>query len=277
MTNRLCAVATACVLAFSGGAFAAPVVGQGTWETTLLGRDIGGSAVDGSSASAVFLYDTTLNITWLRDANAIGASGNWTASNTWANTLVVGAYGGWRLPTTMDTGAFGCDFSYGGGTDCGFGVQTKSGNPAMYEAGQTVYSEMAQMWFAALGNKAYCAPGDTTCADAQLGWGLTNTGAFQNLQPGGYWSKSEIFVSEPSAWYFYANSGYQDISPKPDVLFAFAVRDGDVCSSFPGGGATGGCFPGPGPFPAPEPTTLALLCAALLGAKVARRSVMTSC
>jgi hypothetical protein len=31
------------------------------------------------------------------------------------------------------------------------------------------------------------------------------------------------------------------------------------CSLFPGGGATGGCFPGPGPFPAPEPATLVLL------------------
>jgi PEP-CTERM motif-containing protein len=31
------------------------------------------------------------------------------------------------------------------------------------------------------------------------------------------------------------------------------------CSPFPGGGSTGGCFPGPFPFPAPEPATLALL------------------
>lgn len=43
------------------------------------------------------------------------------------------------------------------------------------------------------------------------------------------------------------------------------------CSPFPGGGSTGGCFPGPGPFPASEPATLALVGAALLGAVATRR------
>jgi hypothetical protein len=41
---------------------AAPVLGQGTWETTLLGRDINRQAVDGTDASAVYLYDTVLGI-----------------------------------------------------------------------------------------------------------------------------------------------------------------------------------------------------------------------
>jgi hypothetical protein len=36
------------------------------------------------------------------------------------------------------------------------------------------------------------------------------------------------------------------------------------CSPFPGGGSTGGCFPGPGAFPASEPATLALFAIALL-------------
>lgn len=44
-----------------------------------------------------------------------------------------------------------------------------------------------------------------------------------------------------------------------------------ACSPFPGGGSTGGCFPGPGPFPAPEPTTLALFGIALAGLGLWRR------
>lgn len=52
---------------------AVPVSGQGTWETTLLGRDINRQAVDGTDASAVYLYDTKLGSTWLRDANKNGA------------------------------------------------------------------------------------------------------------------------------------------------------------------------------------------------------------
>ena len=43
------------------------------------------------------------------------------------------------------------------------------------------------------------------------------------------------------------------------------------CSSFPGGGATQGCFPGPGPFPAPEPATLALVAVSLAGLGATRR------
>ena len=38
-------------------------------QAALLGRNISGNAVAGSDASAVFLYDTDRNITWLKDAN----------------------------------------------------------------------------------------------------------------------------------------------------------------------------------------------------------------
>lgn len=61
------------------------VPGQGTWETTLLGRDISLNAVAATSADAVYLYDTTLNITWLRDANVNGPTNHPTAT-AWAMT-----------------------------------------------------------------------------------------------------------------------------------------------------------------------------------------------
>lgn len=43
----------------------AAVPGQGTWKSTLKARDL-----DGDSSTGEAYYDTTLDITWLADANA---------------------------------------------------------------------------------------------------------------------------------------------------------------------------------------------------------------
>ena len=226
-------------------------------HAALVGRDINGVAVAGSSASAVFLYDTDLNITWLRNANAGAGSSfddgydttdglmTWGNANNWANTLTVGSYSGWRLPTMVDTGAPGCDYSEAGGTDCGTNVQTAS-------------SEMAHLYYVSLGNLAYCPPGDATCAGFQAGWGLNNVGNFQNLQPDVYWSGTEYAPNRDFAWYFYLHAGQQYFFPKQgDVasqMLAMAVRPGDVAVA-----------------PMPEPGTLLLAALALAGMRVVRR------
>ena len=80
-------------------AAAATLVVATSADAALVGRDINGVAVLGSSVNAVFLYDTDLNITWLRNANAGAGSsfddGNptdgrmsWANANNWANTLI---------------------------------------------------------------------------------------------------------------------------------------------------------------------------------------------
>jgi hypothetical protein len=247
----------ACV-AIAGNAQAVGIPDQGTWETTLLGRDINGYAVAGGDASAVFLYDTVLDVTWLRDANANGAM-TWASANTWAANLVVGAYDDWRLPTMIDTGAAGCPGYAYSGTDCGYNVQTKSGNLTQYEAGQTVYSEMASLFYDTLGNKAYY----NTSGDFQSDFGLANTGAFQNLQSYGHWSGLEYAPFTTAAWFFNTYSGLQLYEGKAIGLFgeasnlyAMAVRPGDVL------------------VPAvPEPETYALMLAglAVVGAAARRR------
>ena len=219
------------------------------------------------------IYDTELNITWLQDWNHAKTSGysaggvapgsvldtntiwtdgrmGWDAANSWANNLVHGGFDDWRLPTMADTGAAGCDFSYAGGTDCGYNVQTRSGS--------TVYSELAHLWYETLGNLASCAPGDATCAggDPQSGWGLNNTGPFTNMQhpislaqdQGGYWlglQHPTTPFSTPKAWAFGVGAGSQVPIAMLDPMFAVAVRHGDVTSA------------------APEPQTLAMVLLAL--------------
>lgn len=142
------ALAAACA---GGSAQAAPVAGQGTWQSTLAARDING---DGTVDA---FHDETLNVTWLADANAAVGSAfdtalpgsglmNWASARAWAAQLNVYGVTGWRLPTMLDTGAPGCDFSYSG-TDCGFGVQDISADS------QTVYSELAHLYFVTLGNR----------------------------------------------------------------------------------------------------------------------------
>lgn len=140
--------------ACASGAHATIVVGQGTGEATLQARDMNHDGVTDA------FYDTVLKVTWLRDATVNGAT-SWDVANRWASTLVVAGLSGWRLPTMVDTGAPYCDYSFSGVTDCGFNVQTISGD------GKTVYSEMAHLWYDTLGNKSFCALGDRSCS---LGW-----------------------------------------------------------------------------------------------------------
>ena len=189
-------------------AHAASVSGQGTWETTLQGRDL-----DGNLSTTEAYYDTSLNITWLANANYAGATMNWTNANTWAGSL--NPYGsgitGWRLPTVTDTGSSGCDYAYTG-TDCGWNVNTAT-------------EEMAHMFYTTLGDKAYY---NTSGVGPQAGWGLTNTGPFSNVQSDDYWSATEYAPDTSYAWYFNTIYGFQDYDLKTYSFSAWAVHSGDV-------------------------------------------------
>ncbi len=85
-------------------------------QASLLGRNINGGAVAGSDPSAVFLYDTTLNVTWLANANLaasedfgvrfIDPTGYTDAVSAlkWIGAMNAADYLGfnnWRLPTTL--------------------------------------------------------------------------------------------------------------------------------------------------------------------------------
>ena len=215
-------LATAAVLALALPAQAGPVSGQGTWETTLLGRDINRNAVDATDASAVYLFDMTLGVTWLRDANANAnfnpiAPGyvDWNTATTWAANLTTGsdanAVSDWRLPI-MTVASPNTFFRYNGSSDLGYNVPGSS-------------SEMASLFYDTLGNKA-----DYNTSGAVQNRGFINTGSFQNLKSG-YWLDTVNANFGGQAWYFNAYQGQQNVDYKFHSMFAMVVRSGDVLNT----------------------------------------------
>lgn len=196
-------------------AYTASINGQGTWETTLQGRDL-----DGDLTTAEAYFDTTLGITWLANASYAGnISMDWTSAIAWVAALNPYSSGitGWRLPDTDPVN--GTDYSQ---DDYGWDVSA----PGTLYAGSTA-SEMAYMYYNTLGNNRHD--------------GLTNTGPFSNIhifEQDIFWSASE--PSGGGVWYFYFVNGYQSVTDKSDDAgdsYSWAVHDGDVgvdCSSFCG-------------------------------------------
>ncbi len=225
-------IAAALLVASSAStpATAAPVSGQGTWETTLQSRDL-----DGNPATIEAYYDTVLNITWLANANLAQTSGFdsdglmlWAAANTWAAGLDINGITGWRLPTTNPidgTTADDASQSNIGTEDLGHNVSA----PGTLFAGSTA-SEMAHLFYNTLGNKSVCDPATSTVSmcTSQSGSGLTNTALFSNVQANRYWSSTQFVPTAGNAWSFNTNSGIQNSTDQTSGLYAWAVHSGDV-------------------------------------------------
>lgn len=224
---RLTALAALLAAVFgTGAATAAPVPGQGTWQSTLQGRDLDGNLGNGFEA----FYDTTLNITWLTAAQAPTGNLSWAAANTWASSLSPGGVSGWRLPRLTVAGSGACTFA-NSGTDCGYNVNVAN-------------SELAHLFYVTLGNRSTVAPG----GGGQAGGGLTNTGPFSAVFTGDYWTGTSYAADAQSqAWFFNTGAGLQLNTQKTFTLAAWAVHNGDVTA------------------PVPEPQTWALALLGLAG------------
>ncbi len=214
-------------------ASAVPVIGQGTWETTLQSRDL-----DGNSATVEAYYGTVLNITWLANANLAQTSGFdadglmvWATANTWAAGLNINGITGWRLPTVSPvdgTTADDASQSNIGTEDLGHNISA----PGTLFAGSTA-SEMAHLFYNTLGDKSVCNPATSTTSMcvSQPGSGLTNTALFANVQAGRYWSSTEFTQTTGNAFSFsttVSTSGLQNSTDKTSGLYAWAVHSGDV-------------------------------------------------
>ena len=218
------------------------------------------------------IYDDVLDVTWLQDAayaastltveriNQIvanntlvfsdnhvltdqdffltantGGSSNpelmkWWGAMAWADQLeyydpIRGVtYSDWRLPSVAPmAGVFDIAFSNNGTTDFGYGSLG-------------IVSELNYMFYENLSGLGICTPngsGSSTTCETQAGWGLGNTGPFNNIQTQTYWSNTELGAE---VWAFDFGVGFQGLkteSNRNNQLHAWAVRDGDVAAVTP--------------------------------------------
>lgn len=209
----------AAIASMLSAAQAAGVPGQGTWESVLQARDLNADGVVDA------YYDSSRGLSWLADADPIGAN-DWQTTQSWVAALNVHGVGGWRLPTLQAAvgGVLDCpDYSYDGSGDCGYNV-----DPAR--------SELAHMFQVVLGNTPEV---DTSGQPVPTGWGLTNTGPFAKLRAGDYPTAETWIWNSPQGpelyvWLFQTHYGYQDRGVAGDPTHhAWAVHDGDVALAVP--------------------------------------------
>ena len=71
------------------------------------------------------IYDTDLQITWLKDAGMVGVK-NWNDAREWAENLVFAGIDNWRLPIVTDQ-TYGYNIT---GSEMGYLYYIELGNPA---------------------------------------------------------------------------------------------------------------------------------------------------
>lgn len=218
---------------------AAPISGQGTWETTLQGRDL-----DGDATTIEAYYDTILGITWLADANYSQTSGfdtngklGWTDANAWVDNLDINGITGWRLPTVSPVSGlnYNTSLTSDGTTDRGTARTTTDGSDGGWrDSSFTPASEMGHMYYVNLGNLGRYDPDlDYVFGlNEQEGWGLNNTGPITNLFADAYMTGTEATGTgfDSSAFYFAFDSGTQSIlsTVYNDPWRVWAVHDGAI-------------------------------------------------
>ena len=161
-------------------------------------------------------YDTS---SWQNQMNwAAGLGAQLTVNLDPMYTTTIDWDTGWRLPITDESKA-----TQSGGF--GWSGPDGSGNYDYWYGYNMVNSEMGHLFYESLGNKGYYATDGT---HPQAGWGLTNTGDFDNFLADGYWSGTEYSPGTDGAWFFLFGYGDQYGVGKHNSGYALAVLPGDV-------------------------------------------------
>lgn len=160
-----------------------------TVSATLMPRTVGTDEV---------VYDSDLNITWLRNANVNGNL-TWTDASLWAANLVYAGFDDWRLPTTLVPDASCQSPSDSYGYNC-------------------TGSELGYFFYQELGGKSNQSITTTHNENYNL---------FNNIVAWNYWSQTDY--SPTQAYKFNYGGGTQgaDFKSVRDY-YAWAVRTGDV-------------------------------------------------
>lgn len=160
---------------------------------------VGRLAVTDGGTDYQAYYDTEAELTWLADGNSAGTTMNWADANNWAAGLSVGGINGWRLADTLQPDS-NCSFQSGFDLSDGYNCTG---------------SEMGNLFYNVLGNTA---------------GSLSNTGPFNNIRSGGYWSATELGFSTSSAFIFNMSNGglFYGNKSVDDSINAWAVQSGDV-------------------------------------------------
>lgn len=231
-------IASAWLWLAASTALASPDPSQGTWESTLLPRDINGDGVVDA------FYDTALNISWLRDTNYAMTSGynstgamTYTEAVQWVKTLSIYGISGWRLPNIAPKNAYGFVYGWTNNASTDEGVAKPGiGWGTRAELGHLTYVALAQQPYY-LPNDAYPQYGAVNPAWAEA----RNTGDFVNFQPTqpnwwtyvGFWYgnryQPERYLDDrPAAWCFSYFDGNQRGCWGSDLLKVLPVYEGDV-------------------------------------------------
>ena len=178
------------------------------------------------------IYDSDLDITWLKDGNYAQTSGytnqffmNYANANKWVDGLVYQGYDDWRLPVFLNPdGSRPCN-----ATTCG-------------------QSELMHLYHDELGASANQSVYDVNAPALAL---------FSNLEVGTYyWSKRDYApLPDDAAWTLWFGGGIETVWSKTYLMHTWAVRDGDSA-----------------PAVVPVPPTLLLFLSSLAAGVVVLRS-----